>query len=107
MQAADNIILAGLDGSFGPVVARNADVLGSNPGRWDVRHRVCAYTVLQTLQKPGVCSAVCGTVHYKEPLKSFDMSRVKSRLWASLYEILPLLCRKRRKAIFTLLTLFI
>ena len=46
MQAAENIILAGLDGSFDPVVARNADVLGSNPGRWDARHRVCAYTVL-------------------------------------------------------------
>ena len=33
MQAADNIILAGPDGSFGPVVAQNAEVLGSNPGR--------------------------------------------------------------------------
>ena len=81
MQAADNIILAGLDGSFGPVVARNAEVghwvqmRGSNPGRWDVRHRVCAYTELQTVQRPGMRSAVCGTVHYKEPLKSFDMSR--------------------------------
>ena len=76
MQAADNIILAGLDGSFGPVVARNAEVLGSNSGRWDARHRVCAYTVLQTVQRPGVCSAVCCAVHYKEPLKSFDISRV-------------------------------
>ena len=33
MQAADNMILASPDGSFGPVVARNAEVLGSNPGR--------------------------------------------------------------------------
>ena len=33
MQAAGNIILAGPDGSFGPVVARNAEVLGLNPGR--------------------------------------------------------------------------
>ena len=31
MQTADNI-LAGPDGSFGPVVARNAEVPGSNPG---------------------------------------------------------------------------
>ena len=46
------------------------------PVEWDVRHRVCAYTVFQTVQRAGVCSAVCGTVHYKEPLKSFDKSRV-------------------------------
>ena len=45
--------------------SRNAEVLGSNPGRWDVRHRVCAYTVLQTVRRPGVCSAVYGTMHYK------------------------------------------
>ena len=76
MQAAYNIILAGLDGSFGPVLARNADVLSSNPGRWDVRHWVFAHRVLQTVQRPGVCSAVCVTVQYKEPLKSFDMSIV-------------------------------
>ena len=29
----------------------------------------CPYTVLQTLERPGVCSAVYGTVHNKEPLK--------------------------------------
>ena len=52
------------------------------PVGWDVRHRVCAYTVLQTVQRPGVFSAVCGTVHYKKPLKSFDMNRVWYRLWA-------------------------
>ena len=46
-----------------PVVARNADLLGSNPGRWDFHHRVCAYTVLQTVQRAGVCSAVRGAVH--------------------------------------------
>ena len=34
----------------------------------------CAYTVLQTVQKHGVYSASCGTVHYKEPLKSFEIS---------------------------------
>ena len=38
-------------------------------------HRGCAYTVLQTVQMPGECSAIYGTVHYKEPLKSFDKSR--------------------------------
>ena len=32
MQAAGNIILAGPDGSFGTVVARNSEVLVSNPG---------------------------------------------------------------------------
>ena len=42
-------------------------------------HWGCAYTVLQTIQRPGVNSAAYGTVHYKEPLKSFDKSRAKSR----------------------------
>ena len=37
----------------------------------DVRHRGCAYPVLQTVQRPGVCSSA-GIVHYKEPLKSLD-----------------------------------
>ena len=64
MQAADNIILAGTDGSLVPVVARNAEVLGSYPGRVGCSSSsLCIYSV-------------CGTVHYKEPLKSFDMSRV-------------------------------
>ena len=34
---------------------------------WSVFHRGCAYTVLQTVHSD--------TMHYKEPLKSFDMSR--------------------------------
>ena len=41
----------------------------------DVCHRGCACTVLQTVQRHGVCSDVYGTVHYKEPLKLFDKSR--------------------------------
>ena len=41
----------------------------------DVCHRGCTYTVLQTVQRPGVYSAVYGTVDYKEPLNSFDKSR--------------------------------
>ena len=32
--------------------------------------------MLQTVQMPGVFSAVYGTVHYKKPLKSFDKRRV-------------------------------
>ena len=31
------------------------------------------YTVLQTVQRHGVYSAAYGTVHYKEPLKSFEI----------------------------------
>ena len=46
-------------------------------------HRACVYTVLQIVQKPGVCCAVYGSVHYKEPLKSFEKSRALSRLRAS------------------------
>ena len=34
--------------------------------------RGCAYTVLKTVQRHGVYSAAYGTVHYKEPLKSFE-----------------------------------
>ena len=39
----------------------------------DVCHRGCVYAVLDTVQKPGVCSVVHGSVDYKEPLKSFDL----------------------------------
>ena len=39
----------------------------------DICHRGCAYTVLQTVQRHGVYSAAYGTVHYKEPLKSFEI----------------------------------
>ena len=53
MQAADNMILAGPDGSFGPVVARNKSHWVRMPVWSDVCHRGCAYTtVLQTV--PGV-----------------------------------------------------
>ena len=60
MQAAGNIILAGPDDSFDPVVARNSEVLVLNPGHTDVCHRSCAYTVLQILQRSGVRSVVYG-----------------------------------------------
>ena len=37
------------------------------PAGSNVCHRGCAYTVLQTVQRPGVCIAVYGTtMHYKE-----------------------------------------
>ena len=39
----------------------------------DICHRGCAYTVLLNVQRPGVYSAAYGTVHYKEPLKSFEI----------------------------------
>ena len=64
----------------------------------DVSHRGCAYTVLQTVQRHGVCSDVYGTVNYKEPLKLFDKTRAYS---LPFFTILPWLCRKQRKAIFT------
>ena len=40
----------------------------------DICHRGCAYTVLQTVQRHGVYSAAYSTVHYKEPLKSFEIT---------------------------------
>ena len=39
----------------------------------DVCHRGCAYTEFQAVQRHGVYSAAYGTVHYKEPLKSFEI----------------------------------
>ena len=36
----------------------------------DICHRGCAYTVLQTLKRLSVYSAVYGDVHHNEPLKS-------------------------------------
>ena len=43
------------------------------PVGMDICHRGCAYTVLQTVQRHGVYSATYGTVHYKEPLTSFEI----------------------------------
>ena len=40
----------------------------------DIGHRDRAYTVFQAVRRPGVYSAVSGTVHYEEPLKLFDKS---------------------------------
>ena len=47
----------GHTGSIGPHVARN-----SKQGELDICHRGCAYTILQTVQRPGMCSVVYGTV---------------------------------------------
>ena len=43
------------------------------PVSLDIWHRGCTFTVLQTVQKPGVYIAAYATVHYKEPLKSFEI----------------------------------
>ena len=40
----------------------------------DICRRGCAYTVLQTVQRHGVYRDDYGTVHYKEPLKSFEIT---------------------------------
>ena len=39
----------------------------------DICHCGCAYTVLQTVQWHEVYSAAYAAVHYKEPLKSFQI----------------------------------
>ena len=54
----------------------------------DIRHRGCAYTVLQTVQRPGVYSSAYGTVHYKETLKSFKI-KVEHSPWLPPVAILP------------------
>ena len=62
--------------SFNPLVARNSDVLGSNPGQVGyLSSRLCIYSA-PNCSKVGVYSDVYGTVHYNEPLKSFDTSGV-------------------------------
>ena len=68
----------------------------------DICHRGCAYTVRQTVQRHGVYSASYGIVHYKKPSKSFEI-RVGHSPGFGLpsFAILPWLCGKRLKAIFT------
>ena len=71
------------------------------PVRTDICHRGCAYTVLQTVKRHGVYSAAYGTVHYKEPVKSFEIIVGHSPGFGLPYvAILPWLCRKRRRALF-------
>ena len=71
MQAAGNIILAGPDGSFGPVVAQNSEVLVSSPAGSDVCYRGCAYSA-RNCSKAWSAQCCLWYVHYEEPLKSFD-----------------------------------
>ena len=63
----------------------------------NVCHRSCAYTVLQTVQRPGMCSAVYGSVHYKEPLKTFDKSGACSRLRVSFCRDIAAMIVQKRK----------
>ena len=55
-------------GSFATIVTRKSKELGSNPAGSDVCHRSYTYTMLVTVQRPGVCSAVYGNVYYKKNL---------------------------------------
>ena len=64
------------DGPYDPAVARNSSYCVQILVGSDVGHRGCAYTVLQTVQRHVVCSDIYGTVHYEEPLKLFDKSKV-------------------------------
>ena len=65
-------------GSFDPAVARISEVLGSNPDQVEclsLRLCICMYSAPNTSNAWNMqCSAYC-TIHHKEPLKSFDMSR--------------------------------
>ena len=65
-------------------------------------HRDCAYTVLQTVQKHGVYSAVYGTVRCKEPLKSFEIRVGNSPGFGLSYVaiIASIMYRERRTAIY-------
>ena len=67
----------------------------------DISHRGCAYTVLETFGRLEVYSAAYGTVHYKEPLKSFEITVGHSPGFGlPSVAIVPWLCRKWCKAIF-------
>ena len=87
-------------GSFVSTGDCNLEGPGSNPGRAGYFHCGCAYTVVQTVQRPGMYRAAYVTVHYKEPLNSLEI-RVGHSPGFGLpsVAILPWLCRKRRKAI--------
>ena len=61
--ACSLIQMAGPDGSFGPVVARNSEVSGSNPGWVGCLSLGLSFTVFQTVNRHR--SAVYGTVHHK------------------------------------------
>ena len=64
----------GPDGSFASTGACNLRVRGSNPDRDGyLSSWLCIYTVPQTVQRPGVYSALYNTVNHKEPLKSFEI----------------------------------
>ena len=67
----------------------------------DICHRGCVYTVLQTVKRHWVYRATYGTVHYKEPLRSFEI-RVGHSPGFGLHPlaILRWVWKKRRKAIF-------
>ena len=54
----------------------------------DICHRGCAYTVLQTIQRPAVYSAAVGNVHYKEPLKSFEIRVGHSPGFGLIYQLM-------------------
>ena len=49
---------------------------------------------MQSVQRHGVCSAVYATVHYREPLKSFEKSRAYSRLRALFCRDITIIVRK-------------
>ena len=69
------VLLAGPEGLFVSTGACNLEVPGSKPGRAGyLSSWLCIYIyMLQTVQIHGVYSAAYGTVHYKEPLKSFEI----------------------------------
>ena len=94
MQADGNIILVGPYGSFGPAGLETQRYWIRIRDGSDVCHRSCAYAVLQTVQMPRVRSVVYDTVHYKEPLKSFDKSRVYFRHRASFCREIAMIVQK-------------
>ena len=55
--------------SFGPVVAQNSEVLGPNPSWVESLSSGLCITVYLTVQKPGVSSAVYGSVYDKKTLE--------------------------------------
>ena len=68
------VVFAGYTGSFVSTGACNLEVPGSNPGRAGyLLSWLCIYSDPICSPGYGVYSAVYGTVHYKEPLKSFEI----------------------------------
>ena len=90
------------DDSFGPVVARNSEVLGSNPDRDGYLSSVMCSKLSKGLECAVLLLTLC-TI--KNPWSHSRRVEHSPEFGPPSFAILPWLCWKRRKAIITTTTL--